>query len=149
MKTTFFNNIDGTKRKWWVIDAEGKVLGRLASLIAKILMGKHKKEWTPSEDMGDYVIVVNADKIALTGEKWEKKIYRWHSGYLGGLKEYKAIDLYKKDPRKLIYLAVKGMLPKNRTRKRRLARLRIFIGPEHKHHAQKPQKLEIGEDYKI
>jgi large subunit ribosomal protein L13 len=149
MKTTFFNNIDGAKRKWWVIDAEGKVLGRLASLIAKILMGKHKKEWTPSEDMGDYVIVINADKIALTGEKWEKKIYRWHSGYLGGLKEYKAIDLYKKDPRKLIYLAVKGMLPKNRTRKRRLARLRIFIGPEHKHHAQKLQKLEIGEDYKI
>jgi large subunit ribosomal protein L13 len=149
MKTTFFNNIDGTKRKWWVIDAQGKVLGRLATLVAKILMGKHKKEWTPSEDMGDYVIVINADKIVLTGEKWEKKIYRWHSGYLGGLKEYKAIDLYKKDPRKLIYLAVKGMLPKNKTRKRRLARLRIFIGPEHNHHAQKPQKLEIGEDYKI
>ncbi len=149
MKTTFFNNIDGTKRKWWVIDAQGKVLGRLATLIAKILMGKHKKEWTPSEDMGDYVIVINADKIILTGEKWEKKIYRWHSGYLGGLKEYKAIDLYKKDPRKLIYLAVKGMLPKNRTRKRRLARLRIFIGPEHNHYAQRPQKLEIKEDYKI
>ncbi|MEO0144298.1 MAG: 50S ribosomal protein L13 [candidate division WOR-3 bacterium] len=149
MKTTFFNNIDGTQRKWWIIDAENKVLGRLASAIAKILMGKHKKEYTPSEDMGDYVIVINAEKVILTGKKWEKKIYRWHSGYIGGLKEYKAIDLYKKDPRKLIYLAVKGMLPKNRTRKRRLARLRIFVGPEHIHHAQNPQKLEIKEDYKI
>jgi len=149
MKTTFFNNIDGTKRKWYVIDAEGKVLGRLASVIAKILMGKHKKEYTPSEDMGDYVIVINAEKVILTGKKWEKKIYRWHSGYIGGLKEYKAIELYKKDPRKLIYLAVKGMLPKNKTRKRRLGRLRIFIGPEHIHHAQNPQKLEIKEDYRI
>ncbi len=149
MKTTFFNNIDGSKRKWWVIDAEGKVLGRLASTIAKILIGKHKKEYTPSEDMGDYVIVVNAEKIILTGEKWRNKIYRWHSGYIGGLKEYSALELYKKDPRKLIYLAVKGMLPKNKTRKRRLARLRIFIGPEHIHHAQNPQKLEIKEDYRI
>lgn len=149
MKTTFFNNIDGTKRKWWVIDAEGKVLGRLASVIARILTGKHKKEYTPSEDMGDYVIVVNAEKVILTGEKWKNKIYRWHSGYLGGLKEYTALELYKKDPRKLIYLAVEGMLPKNRTRKRRLARLRIFIGSEHVHHAQNPQKLELGEDYKL
>lgn len=149
MKTTFFNNIDGTKRKWYIIDAQGKVLGRLSSVIAKILTGKHKKEYTPSEDMGDYVIVINAEKIVLTGEKWQNKIYRWHSGYIGGLKEYTAYELYKKDPRRLIYLAVKGMLPKNRTRKRRLKRLRIFIGPEHIHHAQNPEFFEIREDYRI
>ncbi|MEO0202779.1 MAG: 50S ribosomal protein L13 [candidate division WOR-3 bacterium] len=149
MRTTFFNNIDGSKRKWWIIDAENKVLGRLASTIVKILTGKHKKEYNPNEDMGDYVIVINAEKIVLTGDKWQNKIYRWHSGYIGGLKEFKAIELYKKDPKKIIYLAVKGMLPKNKTRKRRLARLRIFIGPEHIHHSQNPQKLEIKEDYKI
>ncbi|MCS7244859.1 MAG: 50S ribosomal protein L13 [candidate division WOR-3 bacterium] len=149
MKTTFFNNIDGSKRKWWIVDAQGKVLGRLASTIAKILTGKHKKEYTPSEDMGDYVIVINAEKVVLSGKKWQNKIYRWHSGYIGGLKEYSAYELYKKDPRRLIYIAVKGMLPKNRTRKRRLKRLRIFIGPEHIHRAQEPKILEIKEDYKI
>jgi large subunit ribosomal protein L13 len=140
MKTTFFNKVE---RKWWIVDAKDKPLGRLSSIISKILTGKHKKEYTPNFDCGDFVIVINADKILLTGKKWKTKIYRWHTGYLGGLKERTALELFSKNPRKLIYLAVKGMLPKNKLRKRRLRRLRIFVGEEHTHHAQNPQKLEI------
>lgn len=131
------------QRRWYIVDARGKVLGRLASKIAKILQGKHKPTYTPNQNMGDFVIVINAKDIVLTGKKWKQKIYRWHSEYPGGLKEMTAEELLKKDPKKLIYLAVSGMLPKNFQRKRMQKRLKIYVDDKHPHQAQNPQKLEI------
>ena len=148
MKTTFIK--DGEiKRRWWVIDAEGKPLGRLASIIAKLLQGKHKREYSPHQDHGDFVIVINAEKVLLTGNKMDKKIYRWHTGYIGGLKERTARQMMEKHPERVIMLAVKGMLPKNATRKHRLRRLRVYRGPEHPHHAQKPEVLEYKKGYEL
>ncbi|HCZ07422.1 MAG TPA: 50S ribosomal protein L13 [Thermotogae bacterium] len=131
------------EHKWYVVDLDGKVLGRAAAQIAKILMGKHKSEYTPHVDTGDYVIVVNADKVVLTGKKLDQKVYYRHSGYPGGIKATKARDLLAKHPERLVYLAVKGMLPKNRLGRRMLKKLKIYSGPDHPHEAQKPERLEI------
>ncbi|ACM23215.1 50S ribosomal protein L13 [Thermotoga neapolitana DSM 4359] len=131
------------ERKWYVVDASGKVLGRLATRIAKILMGKHKPTYTPHVDTGDYVIVVNADKVVLTGKKLDQKVYYWHSGYPGGLKSMTARQMLQKHPERLIWLAVKRMLPKNKMGRRMLRRLKVYASSEHPHQAQKPEPIEL------
>jgi large subunit ribosomal protein L13 len=131
------------KRKWFVVDADGQVLGRLASEVAKVLRGKHKPEYTPHVDTGDHVIVVNAEKVKLTGKKLEQKLYRHHTGYPGGLKEVKYRHLMERRPEKAIELAVKGMLPKNTLGRQMYRKLNVYKGPTHKHQAQKPEPLEI------
>ncbi|QQY79382.1 LSU ribosomal protein L13P [Keratinibaculum paraultunense] len=134
------NEID---RKWYVIDAEGKVLGRLASEVATILRGKHKPIYTPHVDTGDYVIIINADKVKLTGKKLEQKKYRYHTGYPGGLRTIPYSRMMKENPEKAIYLAVKGMLPKNRLGRKMIKKLRVYSGPEHNHEAQQPELYEF------
>jgi len=129
-------------KKWYLIDASNKILGRLASEIATILRGKHKAIFTPHMDAGDYVIVVNADKIALTGAKLDKKIYYRHSGYVGGLRETTARQMLEKKPEDLIKFAVKGMLPKTSLGRRQLKKLKIYAGPNHPHQAQQSVNLE-------
>ncbi len=131
-------------RKWYVVDAEGKPLGRLASEVAKILRGKHKPEYTPHVDVGDYVIVLNADKVVLTGKKLDQKYYRRHTGYAGGLKETKYRDFLASKPERVIELAVKGMLPKNSLGRAMSKKLKVYKGNEHNHQAQKPEILEIN-----
>jgi len=129
--------------KWYVIDAEGKTLGRLAAKIATILRGKHKPEYTPNMPVGDYVIVINAAKVKLTGKKLEDKIYTRYSGYPGGLKRIPAGEMLKRHPERVIERAVKGMLPKNRLGRKLFKRLKVYAGPDHPHAAQKPEKLEL------
>ena len=142
--TKFLSHEEAKKqRRWWLVDAKGKVVGRLASRIAVLLMGKHKPTWTPHEDMGDFVVVINARHVVFTGKKWEQKLYRWHSGYPGGLKEMKAKDMLRKFPERILYLAVKGMLPKNFLRDRMLKRLKIYPDATHPHQAQKPVPIKI------
>ncbi|NLY48338.1 MAG: 50S ribosomal protein L13 [Clostridiales bacterium] len=131
------------EKKWYVVDASGHTLGRLASEIAKILRGKHKPTYTPFIDTGDYVIVVNAEKIHVTGNKMEKKVYFRHSGHIGGVKETKLADMLAKKPTDVITLAVKGMLPKGPLGRAMLKKLHVYAGPEHPHAAQKPEALEI------
>lgn len=131
--------------RWWLVDAKGKVLGRLASQIAKILMGKHKPEYTPHVDTGDHVVVINADKVVLTGKKWKDKIYYWHTGWPGGLRQMTAEEVLKKHPERLVYLAVKRMLPKNKLGRKLLKKLKVYAGDSHPHQAQKPQPLELPE----
>ena len=130
-------------RKWYVIDAKDKNLGRMASEIASILRGKNKPIFTPHADTGDFVIVINASEVALTGNKLEQKMYRYHTGYPGGLKEIKYRDMIAKKPEKVIELAVKGMLPKNSLGRTMYKKLFVYAGPEHEHTAQKPEVLEI------
>ncbi|HAV39560.1 MAG: 50S ribosomal protein L13 [Aquificota bacterium] len=130
-------------RDWWVVDAEGKVLGRLASQIAKVLMGKHKPYYQPDVDCGDFVIVLNADKVVVTGKKMEQKKYQFHSNYPGGLKERSLAWMLQNKPEEVIRLAVKRMLPKNRLGHRMLKRLKIYSGPNHPHIAQQPKNLEV------
>lgn len=131
------------ERKWYIIDAEGKTLGRLSTEIASILRGKHKPIFTPHVDTGDYVIVINAEKIVMTGKKLEQKAYRYHTGYPGGLKEVPYSTLMEKNPEKIISLAVKGMLPKNSLGRAMFKKLKVYKGSEHKHEAQKPEVYEI------
>ncbi len=131
------------EKKWYLVDASGKVLGRLANKIAVVLMGKHKPTYTPHVDTGDYVVVVNADKIVLTGKKLDQKKYYRHSGYPGGLKELTARQMFGKHPEKVIYLAVRRMLPKNKLGRHMLRKLKVYAGPEHPHQAQKPEPLEF------
>ncbi|WP_026486936.1 50S ribosomal protein L13 [Caldanaerobius polysaccharolyticus] len=131
------------EKKWYVVDAKDKVLGRLASRIAIILMGKHKPVYTPNVDTGDYVIVVNADKIVLTGNKLKDKVYARHTGYPGGFKTTSYEVLMKKNPEKALYLAVKRMLPKNRLANKMIKKLKIYRGPEHTHQAQRPEPLDL------
>lgn len=140
---TFVAKEHEVDKKWYLVDAGEKVLGRLATEIAVILRGKNKPIFTPHMDAGDYVVVVNADKVMLTGNKLEKKIYYRHSGYPGGLKEITAGDMLEKKPERLIRLAVKGMLPKNSLGRRQLTKLKVYAGPNHHHQAQQPEKLEI------
>jgi len=125
------------------VDAKDKTLGRLASKIAVLLMGKHKPTYTPHVDCGDFVVVINADKIRLTGAKWEKKLYYWHSGYLGGLKSRTAKQMLERKPEYLLWHAVRGMLPKNNLARRMLKKLKIYAGETHPHAAQKPEPIEI------
>ena len=140
---TFMLRKEDVRRDWYVVDAAGKTLGRLASEIAKRLMGKHKPIYTPHVDTGDYIIVVNAEKIKLTGKKWDKKLYYRHSGYMGGLKVFTARKLWERKPEALIQLAVKRMLPKNRLGRKMFKKLKVYAGPNHPHQAQQPAKLEI------
>ena len=130
--------------KWYIVDAEGAVLGRLATFVASRLRGKHNPLFTPHVDIGDSVIVINADKIILTGKKLDKKIYYRHSGYIGGLKEITAKKLMEKRPEDLIRFAVKGMLPKNRLGRKLFKKLKVYTGDKHPHEAQKPEVLELS-----
>ena len=138
---TFMAGPDTIDRKWYVVDAEGKTLGRLASEIAKVLRGKHKPIFTPHIDTGDYVIVVNAEKIKVTGKKMNQKIYYKHSGYVGGMKETTLKDMLKRHPERVVEYAVKGMLPKGPLGRQMYRKLFVYVGPEHKHAAQKPEVL--------
>ena len=131
------------KKEWYEVDAKDKILGRLASEIARILMGKHKPIFSPHIDVGDFVIVTNAEKVKLTGKKWKEKRYYRHSGYIGGLKSRTAEEMRKSFPERIIEYAVKGMLPNNKLRARRMRKLKVYRGPEHPHSAQKPKKLEL------
>jgi large subunit ribosomal protein L13 len=131
------------ERKWYVVDAEGRTLGRLATEIATILRGKNKPQYTPHVDTGDFVVVVNAEKVAVTGRKAEQKVYRRHSGYPGGLKETSYEQLMERRPTEILRRAVKGMMPKNRLARQQLRKLKIYAGPEHPHAAQNPQPYEV------
>ena len=127
------------ERKWYVIDADGKVVGRLAAEVATLLKGKHKPTYTTNLDVGDFVIVINTDKMVLTGNKMEDKIYRRHTGYIGNMKELKAKEVMEKDSTKVLMMAVKGMLPKNSLGRKMLTKLRVYAGAEHEQTAQKPE----------
>jgi len=140
---TFVAKEHEIEKKWYLIDAKERVLGRLASQIASILRGKNKPIFTPHMDAGDYVVVINADKVILTGRKIEKKMYYHHSGYVGGLKKTTAKEMLLKRPENLIKFAVKGMLPKNSLGRRQLTKLKIYAGQDYPHQAQQPEKLEI------
>ena len=131
------------ERKWYVVDAEGQTLGRLATEIAHILRGKNKPQYTPHVDTGDFVVVVNAEKVVVTGRKAEQKVYRRHSGYPGGLKETSYEQMMERRPTEILRRAVKGMMPKNRLARQQLRKLKIYAGPEHPHAAQNPQRLEV------
>jgi len=131
------------QRNWYLIDAKGQVLGRLASKLAYLLQGKHRPDFTPHVDQADFFVIINADKIKLTGKKLDQKVYWRHSGYMGGLKLETARKLLEKKPEMLIHLAVKGMLPRNRLRPNLLKKLKIYAGPNHPHTAQNPQPIEI------
>ena len=131
------------ERKWYVVDATDMVLGRLASQVAMVLRGKNKPTLTPNVDTGDYVIVVNADKVRLTGKKLEKKYYRYHTGYIGGLKEVQYKKLMAEKPEFVVYKAVKGMLPKNSIGRTMIKKLHVYAGSEHNHQAQQPVELKF------
>ena len=131
------------QRKWLIVDADGQVLGRLASRIASILRGKHKPEFTPHLDVGDHVVVVNAEKVHLTGRKLTDKMYRWHTGYIGGLREVTAGTMLKAHPERVVEWAVQGMLPKNRLGRAMAKKLKVYRGSDHPHAAQKPVALEL------
>lgn len=132
------------ERKWYVVDAADHTLGRLASEVAKVLRGKNKPTYTPSMDTGDYVIVINADKIKVTGKKLDQKVYYNHSDYVGGMRETTLREKMNKKPEDVIYLAVKGMLPKGPLGRQMLTKLHVYAGAEHGHDAQKPEVLEIN-----
>lgn len=138
---TYMANPDKIERKWYVVDAEGCTLGRLASGVASVLRGKNKPQFTPHVDTGDYVIIVNADKIKVTGKKLDQKIYYRHSEYVGGMKETTLKEMLAKKPEKVVELAVKGMLPKGPLGRDMYKKLFVYAGPEHKHAAQKPEVL--------
>lgn len=131
------------ERKWYVVDADQKVLGRLATQIAMRLRGKHKPIFTPHADVGDFIVVVNAEKVTMTGSKWDQKFYYRHSGYMGGLKQISARKLLEKKPEEILRFAVKRMLPKNSLGRRQLKKLKIYAGADHPHQAQQPENLEI------
>ncbi len=140
---TYHTPMTEVERKWFVVDAENKVLGRLASEIATRLRGKHKPNFSPHMDVGDFIVVVNADKVKLTGNKLDDKIYYRHSGYMGGIKEQTAKEVLEKKPTELIKMAVRGMLSKNSLGRKQLKKLRIYTGGEHPHAAQQPETLDI------
>ena len=138
---TYMANPDKIERKWYVVDAEGCTLGRLASGVASVLRGKNKPQFTPHVDTGDYVIVVNAEKVKVTGKKLQQKIYYNHSDYVGGMRETTLAELLAKKPEKVIELAVKGMLPKGPMGRDMIKKLHVYAGPEHANQAQKPEVL--------
>ena len=140
---SFMASPSTVERKWYVVDAEGKTLGRLASEVANVLRGKNKPTYTPHIDTGDYVIVVNAEKVKVTGKKLEQKIYYHHSEYVGGMKETTLKEMMQKKPEFVITHAVKGMLPKGPLGRQMLTKLHVYAGPEHNHAAQKPEVLDI------
>jgi large subunit ribosomal protein L13 len=136
--------VDEIDRKWYVLDAEGQVLGRMASMIASRLRGKHRPDFTPHLDTGDFIIVVNAEKVKLTGNKREDKLYHRHTGYMGGLKTVNAAKMLETRPVDVVRLAVKRMLPKTKLGRSQLGKLKIYAGPEHPHAAQMPEQLVLG-----
>jgi large subunit ribosomal protein L13 len=138
MKTYFAKKEEPIEKNWVLIDAEGKILGRMATEIADILRGKNKPVYTPHVDTGDFVVVINAEKVHLTGKKWDQKVYYHHSGYIGGIKAHPAREVLEKKPEELVRHAVKGMLPKNRLGRRMITKLKIYRGSEHPHEAQMP-----------
>ena len=140
---TFMATPDTVEKEWFLVNAQGVTLGRLASRIAMVLRGKHKPSYTPHEDAGDFVIVVNADKVHLTGRKLDQKMYYWYSGYPGGLKGRTARQMLARKPEEVLYRAVKGMLPKNVLGRHMLRKLKIYGKPEHPHQAQQPKPLEL------
>ncbi|NKB76955.1 MAG: 50S ribosomal protein L13 [Gammaproteobacteria bacterium] len=140
---TFSANPAEVKRDWYVVDANDKVLGRLASEIARRLRGKHKPEYTPHVDTGDYIVVVNAEKVAVTGNKYNDKMYYHHTGYPGGIKSANFRTMIENHPTRVIEKAVKGMLPRNKLGRAMFAKLKIYAGEEHNHHAQQPKTLGI------
>ena len=137
---TFMPKAADITRKWYVVDAEGLALGRVASQVANILRGKNKPIYTPNVDTGDYVIVINAEKVAVTGKKESDKVYKRHSGYPGGLKETTLGEMRAKKPEEIIYHAVRGMMPKGRLGRQMFKKLKVYAGPEHPHTAQKPEE---------
>ena len=143
MTKTFSAKKEEIERIWYIVDAQDKVLGRLASEVAKILRGKHKPIYTPHVDTGDHVVVINADKVRLTGDKLDKKIYYRHSGYPGGIKSATAREMMKKKPETVIEKAVRGMMPKNRLGRAMFTKLNVYKGSDHPHKAQKPIPLEL------
>ncbi|KYP79669.1 50S ribosomal protein L13 [Ferroacidibacillus organovorans] len=145
MRTTYMAKPGAVERNWYVVDAAGKRVGRLATEIASVLRGKHKPEFTPHTDVGDFVVVVNAEKVVFTGKKLTDKGYFRHSGYPGGLREVKAIDMLRTHPERVLEAAVKGMLPKNSLGAQLYTKLKVYAGPEHPHQAQQPKPLVINE----
>ena len=137
---TFIAKEHEVEKKWYLVDAENRILGRLATQIAMRLRGKHKPIFTPHADTGDFIVVVNAEKVAMTGSKWDNKIYYRHTGYMGGLKQITARKLLEKKPEEILRMAVKRMLPKNSLGRRQLKKLKIYAGPEHPHQAQSPER---------
>lgn len=143
MNKTYATKPADVERKWYVVDAQGKTLGRLATRVATILKGKHKPEYAPHLDVGDFVIVVNADKIHVTGRKMDQKIYYKHSGYPGGMTEITLRNQLVRYPTRAVELAVRGMLPKNRLGRKMIHKLKVYASPEHPHSAEKPEVLEF------
>ena len=143
---TYFATPQNAEHKWYLVDASGKVLGRLVSQIATYLRGKHKPEYTPHVDTGDYIVVINAEKVKVTGKKEKEKIYYRHSGYPGGIKETTLESLRAKDPTRLIELAVKGMLPKNPLGREMFRKLKVYSGPSHPHKAQHPKEINFEKE---
>lgn len=148
MKTLVYRTISANKetvnKQWYVVDAEGEILGRLASKVAYVLRGKHKPEYTPHVDCGDNVIIINAEKVVLTGKKLTDKEYIRHSGYPGGQKVETPVEMFEKHPERIIEHAIKGMLPKNRLGSELFRNLKVYVGSEHKHEAQNPTKLDLN-----
>jgi large subunit ribosomal protein L13 len=140
---TYSAKPETVKRDWYVVDASDKVLGRLATEIASRLRGKHKPVYTPHVDTGDYIVVVNAEKVAVTGQKEQNKMYYRHTGYPGGIKETSLAKMRETHPERILQAAVKGMLPKNPLGRAMLKKLKIYSGPDHNHHAQQPKQLDI------
>lgn len=140
---TYSANKETVKRNWYIVDATDKTLGRMASEIARRLRGKHKAEFTPHVDTGDYIVVINAEKISVTGKKRTDKVYYHHSGYPGGIKSRSFEDMVEKAPERVVEMAVKGMMPKNKLSRSMLGKLKVYAGGEHPHSAQQPQSLEI------
>ncbi len=140
---TFMAKAESVERRWLLVDAEGQTLGRLATQIATFLRGKHKAEYTPHVDTGDYVVVINADKVVVSGNKEAQKMYRRHSGYPGGMKEVVYQDMMKKHPERILESAVRGMLPKNSLGRQMYRKLKVYTGPDHPHAAQEPELIEI------
>jgi len=143
MMKTFMAKPQDVEAKWWVVDATDKVVGRLASEIATILMGKHRPTYTPHVDTGDFVVVINADKVVFTGKKWDQKKYTWYTGYTG-LKSETARERMARHPEKILTEAVRRMLPKNKLARKMLSKLKVYAGDEHPHQAQQPEPLELG-----
>ena len=141
--STFMAKAETIERKWYVLDAAGKPLGKVAVAAADILRGKHRPEFTPHVDCGEFVVVINAAKAVLTGKKLEQKKYRYHTGYIGGLKEISYKDIMSKNPEKAVELAVKGMLPKNSIGRKSINRLKVYAGEAHKQQAQQPTAVEV------
>jgi len=140
---SYLTPVGDIEKKWYVVDAEGKILGRLAVEIATRLRGKHKPNYCTFMDVGDFIVVINADKVKLTGKKWDDKKYYRHSGYMGGITERSASEVLARRPEELLQMAVQGMLPKNRLGRQQLKKMKVYAGSAHPHEAQQPEKLDI------